>query len=117
MLAFAGTGVSDFIQHGRNGLLVRSDDELGTALATLAQSPSSRAELAADQHGSEFGYTWDQVLQTCEQVYRRAFEQVSKPMPPAPGSPQVPGSLPVAGSLPVPGPPSVPGSQPILRHP
>ncbi|HEX8082104.1 MAG TPA: glycosyltransferase family 4 protein [Jatrophihabitans sp.] len=112
VLAFAGTGVSDFIEHGRNGLLVRSDDQLTTALAKLAQSPAARVELAGDQpsgdqRGDEFGYTWDHLLQTCEQVYRRAFEQVSKPMPPNP----VPGSLPAAG------PPSVPGSLPVLRHP
>ena len=117
VLAFAGTGVSDFIEHGRNGLLVRSDDQLTTALARLARSPAARVELAGDQptgdqrggdqRGGEFGYTWDHVLQTCEQVYRQAFEQVGKPMPPTP----VPGSLPAAG------PPSVPGSLPVLRHP
>lgn len=116
VLAFAGTGVSDFIEHGRNGLLVRSDDQLTTALARLARSPAARAELAGDQltgdqRGTEFGYTWDHVLQTCEQVYRQAFEQVGKPMPPAPASLLAPASLPAAG------PPSVPGSLPVLRHP
>ncbi|MEO6501552.1 MAG: glycosyltransferase family 4 protein [Jatrophihabitantaceae bacterium] len=88
VLAFAGTGVSDFIEHGRNGLLVRSDGQLSSALAMLAQSPAARAELAGPGPdggpGSEFDYTWDQVLQTCEQVYRRAFEQVGRPMPPGP---------------------------------
>ncbi|HEY0168678.1 MAG TPA: glycosyltransferase family 4 protein [Jatrophihabitans sp.] len=99
VLAFAGTGVSDFIEHGHNGLLVRSDDQLATALARLACSPAERARLSGPTPpgaggGSESGYTWDQVLQTCEQVYRRACEQASRPMPPA----LVPGSLPALPS-------------------
>lgn len=128
VLAFAGTGVSDFIEHGRNGLLVSSDDQLSAELARLARSPSARAELAGDhptgdQHGCTFGYTWGQVLQTCEQVYRRAFEQVSKPMPPVPAMPPMPPlaampPLPAAPAMPATLPtPPVPGSLPILRHP
>lgn len=105
VLAFAGTGVSDFIEHGRDGLLVRSDEQLTAALAMLARSPAERAKLSGAEptggqptgagRGSEFGYSWDRVLQTCEQVYRRAFEQLSRPMPPD----------------------DVPGSMPALRHP
>ena len=86
VLAFAGTGVSDFIEHGRNGLLVRSDDQLAAALARLACSPAARAELAGHQQGSASDYRWDQVLQTCEQVYRRAFEQAGRPAPPVAGT-------------------------------
>jgi glycosyltransferase involved in cell wall biosynthesis len=87
VLAFAGTGVSDFIEHGRDGLLVGSDDELTAALAELACSPAARAELAAAEHGNQPGYTWDQVLLTCEQVYRRAFEQAGRPLPGALATP------------------------------
>jgi glycosyltransferase involved in cell wall biosynthesis len=110
VLAFAGTGVSDFIEHGRNGLLVRSDGQLAAALARLARSPAARAELAGHDYadddyagdyaghdyaghdgvdharGSGAGYTWDEVLQTCDQVYLRAFEQAGRPAPPVPGS-------------------------------
>ncbi|MDQ1739197.1 MAG: hypothetical protein QOE53_849 [Pseudonocardiales bacterium] len=85
VLAFAGTGVTDFIEHGRDGLLVGSDDELAAALAGLVCSPAARAELAAE-HGAGHGYTWDQVLLTCQQVYRRAFEQAGRPVPPVPGA-------------------------------
>ncbi|MEO7262428.1 MAG: glycosyltransferase family 4 protein, partial [Jatrophihabitantaceae bacterium] len=114
VLAFAGTGVADFIEHGRNGLLVRSDNQLAAALARLACSPAARAELAGHdpaghdpagrgaaghdaaghdpaghgparaRRGSEYDYTWDQVLLTCEQVYLRAFEQAGRPAPPVP---------------------------------
>jgi glycosyltransferase involved in cell wall biosynthesis len=121
VLAFTGTGVSDFIEHGRNGLLVGTDDELAAALANLARSPAARAGLAgieldgielagtqlvgtelasaepggADLVGTEQGgephYTWDQVLHTCEQVYRRAFEQAGRPVPPLPAALAAPG--------------------------
>ena len=81
VLAFAGTGVADFIEHGRDGLLVRSDGELAAALAELSCSPAARAELAGS--GGQPDYTWDRVLHTCDQVYQRAFEQAGRPMPPA----------------------------------
>jgi glycosyltransferase involved in cell wall biosynthesis len=87
VVAFAGTGVSDFIEHGRNGLLVRSDGELAAALARLACDPAARARLAAGvAGGGPADYSWEQVLQTCEQVYRRAFEQAGRLAPPVPGS-------------------------------
>ncbi|HEV2887830.1 MAG TPA: glycosyltransferase family 4 protein [Jatrophihabitans sp.] len=81
VLAFASTGVSDFIEDGRNGLLVRSDEELAAALVSLACSPASRAQLAGHQQDGGSGYRWDEVLGTCEQVYRRAFEQLGRPVP------------------------------------
>jgi glycosyltransferase involved in cell wall biosynthesis len=80
VLAYAGTGVSDFITDGHNGVLVRSDDQLAAELTRLACSPASRAELASHpQSGSD--YHWDEVLRTCEQVYRRAFAQYGRLVP------------------------------------
>ena len=38
VIAFAGTGVSDFIEHGRNGLLVGSDAEMVEAITRLVAS-------------------------------------------------------------------------------
>jgi glycosyltransferase involved in cell wall biosynthesis len=86
VLAFAGTGVSDFIEHERNGLLVRSDGELAAALARLATSPATRAELAGASGGGA-DYSWEQVLRTCEQVYRRAFEQMGRLTPASTATP------------------------------
>jgi glycosyltransferase involved in cell wall biosynthesis len=80
VLAYADTGVSDFIAEGRNGVLVRSDEELAAELSRLACSPAARAELAGHPRaGSD--YHWDEVLRTCEQVYRRAFAQWGRPVP------------------------------------
>ena len=72
VLAYAGTGVSDYITSGRNGVLVDSDSRLVAELARLVCSPAARAELAGHSQGGS-GYHWDEVLASCEQVYRRAF--------------------------------------------
>ena len=80
VLAFSGTGVSDFITDGRNGVLVGSDGQLAAELVRLACSPAARAELAGHSQGGS-GYYWDEVLATCQQVYRRAFAQSGRPVP------------------------------------
>ncbi len=76
VIAFAGTGVSDFIQHGRNGLLVDSDAEMAEAIARLACEPAARDRLAAPDLTSGFG--WPSVLRACEDVYRQAFARVGR---------------------------------------
>ncbi|HST48641.1 glycosyltransferase family 4 protein [Jatrophihabitans sp.] len=93
VLAFAGTGVADFVTDGRDGVLVGSDGQLVAELARLACSPAARAELAGYQQGGPgsqqggpgsqqggSGYRWEEVLATCEQVYRRAFAQSGRPV-------------------------------------
>ena len=74
VLAFAQTGVSDFIEHQRNGLLVDTDEQMTSALAALIRTPSARAALAGDLQ-ADWNYSWARVLDTCEQVYQRAVEQ------------------------------------------
>lgn len=80
VLGYADTGVSDFVADGRNGVLVRNDGQLATELARLACSPATRAELAGHRQAGD-NYQWDEVLATCEQVYRRAFTQWGRPLP------------------------------------
>ena len=54
VIAFAGTGVSDFISHDRNGLLVADDAGMVEAIRALAWSPSApgRADRARPTSGS-----------------------------------------------------------------
>ena len=80
VLGYAGTGVSDFITDGHNGVLVRSDDQLAAELVRLARAPAARAELAGHPRAGA-DYHWDEVLATCEQVYRRAFGQWGRSVP------------------------------------
>jgi glycosyltransferase involved in cell wall biosynthesis len=85
VLAFAGTGVADFIEHERNGLLVDSDQQLAAELAALVRSPAARAALATHNEATESGFSWDRILQTCEAVYDRAFAEAGLARP-EPGS-------------------------------
>jgi glycosyltransferase involved in cell wall biosynthesis len=77
VLAFARTGVSDFIQHQRNGLLVDSDEQMAAALAQLIATPAARAELTGQGPGNASDYSWNRVLDSCDEVYQRALAQVS----------------------------------------
>jgi glycosyltransferase involved in cell wall biosynthesis len=79
VIAFAGTGVSDFIQHGHNGLLVGSDTEMVQAINRLVSQPAVRERLIAHNLSTESGFGWPSVLRACEDVYRQAFERVGRP--------------------------------------
>lgn len=78
VIAFAGTGVADFIEHGRNGLLVGSDAEMVDAIARLVREPAARDRLTAHNLATESGFSWPSVLRACEDVYRQAFVQVGR---------------------------------------
>jgi glycosyltransferase involved in cell wall biosynthesis len=78
VIAFAGTGVSDFVQHERNGLLVGSDAEMVGAISRLACQPAARERLTAHNLATESGFGWPSVLRTCEDVYRQAFARVGR---------------------------------------
>ncbi|MDQ2838920.1 MAG: glycosyltransferase family 4 protein [Actinomycetota bacterium] len=82
VVAFAGTGVSDFIVHERNGLLVSGDAEMAAALASLVRSTEARTALTEHNLATESGFSWASVLSTCEDVYADAFEQAGRVMPP-----------------------------------
>lgn len=82
VVAFAGTGVSDFIVDGRNGLLVDSDSEMAAALASLVRSRKTRTALTEHNLATESGFSWASVLTTCEDVYAEAFSQAGRTMPP-----------------------------------
>ena len=81
VIAFAGTGVSDFISHAQNGLLVADDAEMTDAVISLVRSAELRAALTAYDQGTESGFSWDSVLRSCARVYASAFEQQELAMP------------------------------------
>lgn len=84
VIAFAGTGVSDFIAHDRNGLLVGSDAEMVEAIARLVREPPARDRLTRHNLSTECGFGWPSVLSACEDVYRRAFVRVGRQPPASP---------------------------------
>jgi glycosyltransferase involved in cell wall biosynthesis len=102
VIACAGTGVSDFISHGQNGLLAAGDAEMTDAIVSLAGSAQLRAALTAGALGTESGFSWDSVLRSCAGVYAAAFEQQGAVLPaflpagrlPRPGDPDILAGLP-----------------------
>ena len=78
VIAFAGTGVTDFIQHGRNGLLVGSDAEMVEAISRLVREPAARDRLTRHNLSTESGFSWSSVLAVCDQVYEQAFGRVGR---------------------------------------
>jgi glycosyltransferase involved in cell wall biosynthesis len=75
VVAFAGTGVSDFISHGRNGLLVANDADMVDAVVSLVRSAELRTALSAHQEDLESRFSWDSVLRSCDRVYAGALER------------------------------------------
>ena len=74
VIALAGTGVQDFVVHGREGWLVRSDAAMVKTIASLASSPEVVAGVAAHNRAVPASISWAGVLEGCEQLYRQAAD-------------------------------------------
>ncbi|PZS34374.1 MAG: glycosyl transferase [Pseudonocardiales bacterium] len=61
IVAHAGTGIADFVRHGRDGLLV-TEDGLGTALCHLTSSLDARAAMAALSRSNPPALGWPVTL-------------------------------------------------------
>jgi glycosyltransferase involved in cell wall biosynthesis len=72
VVAFAATGVSDFVVNGQNGFLVDSDEHMVSTLAVLATSPALNAQVAAAAATGRSGLTWEHALKVCEASYATA---------------------------------------------
>jgi glycosyltransferase involved in cell wall biosynthesis len=72
VIAHAKSGVRDFVEPGRAGLLANGDADMAKQIARLATTPSLLASMTKynRDHVPHFG--WPEVLERCEQLYRRA---------------------------------------------
>jgi glycosyltransferase involved in cell wall biosynthesis len=71
VIAHAGTGIADFVRHGRDGLLV-SGAGLGAALCRLTRSSDARAAMAALSWATPPAFGWPVTLAAAHDAYRRA---------------------------------------------
>ncbi|HTZ44267.1 MAG TPA: glycosyltransferase family 4 protein [Jatrophihabitans sp.] len=78
VVAFGQTGVSDFIDDERNGLLVDTDAGFVDAVTRLACSAADRERLTAHNLATESGFTWPNVLRACDRAYAEAFDRVGR---------------------------------------
>ena len=72
VVALAGTGVQDFVAHGREGWLVRSDAAMVDTIVSLARSPEVLAGVSAHNRSMPASISWVRVLDGCEDLYSRA---------------------------------------------
>lgn len=72
VVAFAGTGIADFIRDSENGMLVHDDATLAEALAALSLDPARLARLAADGKGLD-RYDWNALADEHVALYARCM--------------------------------------------
>lgn len=72
VVALSGTGVEDFVSHGREGWLVDSDAAMADTIASLARSPELVRRVAQHNRAVAPSISWPEVLRRCDALYRRA---------------------------------------------
>jgi glycosyltransferase involved in cell wall biosynthesis len=74
-------GVGEFVQSGRDGLLVGSDEEMAQAIAALALDPLRRLRMREHNVGVPPTTTWDAAMSNHDALYRRAASLAERPLP------------------------------------
>ena len=74
----AGTGVSDFVTHGQDGLVVGSDDELAAGLLRLCTEPRLLDDLLRHNATHAPSFDWSDVLWRNTYGYELAAELVGR---------------------------------------
>jgi glycosyltransferase involved in cell wall biosynthesis len=73
VLAMRGSGVTEFIEDGREGLLAGDDAEMTDALVRIASDVELRQRIADHNRLTEPPQTWPKVLEHSDNAYRRAL--------------------------------------------
>jgi len=73
VVAMAGSGVAEIIDHGRGGLLARSDGEMAMQVLTLIRDPFRRQSMAQHNRETTPPHDWPAVIAAHEAVYRDAI--------------------------------------------
>ena len=73
VVAMASSGVSELIEHEREGLLARSDAELASHVLTLARDATLRTTIASHNRASTPRHDWDTVVRAHIELYSEAI--------------------------------------------
>lgn len=73
IVGMAASGVADFVAHGRDGLLARSDDELAGHVARLALDRERVGEMAYNARAAALPFDWPNVVDAHLDAYREAI--------------------------------------------
>jgi len=77
VVAMRASGVAEIIEHGREGLLARSDVELVDCVAALIAYPERRRAMADYNRSTSPAFDWPQVVDAHLAVYREAIALLS----------------------------------------
>jgi glycosyltransferase involved in cell wall biosynthesis len=83
-------GVGEFVEHGREGLLVGTDAEMAEATAGLLTSPERLQAMREHNRLIEPTTNWDRVLEVTHAAYQRAGVRDVIDLRPAPSGPVAP---------------------------
>lgn len=83
VVGLAGTGVEDFVEHGREGFIAAGDTALAEALTRLVGSADMRAAMAGYNRRALPAASWEVTLAAAETVYEEAATLVRGAMPAA----------------------------------
>jgi glycosyltransferase involved in cell wall biosynthesis len=78
VIAKSGSGIAEFVRHGKDGLLVADDDAMVDAIVRLSTSPLLRAALAGHAGARTSPVTWSNTLALTETAYREAATLVGR---------------------------------------
>lgn len=78
VVAKARTGVREFVEHGREGLLATSDRDLAAQLLRLARDPALRRVMAKHNEHVPPAMDWNDVVAANVATYRRAITLVDR---------------------------------------
>lgn len=72
VIAFAQSGVRDIVEHGRDGLLAHTDDEMVDAIVRLAVDADLRRAIAAGNRATLPPFDWPAALDRASALYAQA---------------------------------------------
>jgi glycosyltransferase involved in cell wall biosynthesis len=76
VIAFAQTGVADFIRDGLEGALVGTDAEMASAMAALVTAPDRRMRIRLHNSGTTPSQTWPSVTRLSDELYAQAHDLI-----------------------------------------
>lgn len=81
VVGLAGTGVEDFVAHGREGIIAAGDAALAEALTSLVGSAQLRAAMTAHNRRALPAASWEITIAAAEAVYEEAATLVRGALP------------------------------------
>lgn len=72
VIGYAGSGISEFITDGVNGLLVHGDAAMSAAIRRLVVDPALRTRLATFNRDQPIVHSWDHALRAVDAAYEVA---------------------------------------------